>query len=235
MCFNETIVDPHRKPDIFRLLPQYIKNIKIVFNSLMILLSMSFFSLPQHRTLCCTGDTDGDGVRETIEDVLIVSCGCSTTPAPERGVTPAPIALTESTFPPVTDSGAGSTSCSEGSSFSIWSGDLPDTEGCYLDTTYTSNDEIIYTPSGTTASGQIWMITSELTGDDGGTTVSTFVNTGLISGRERVDGRLSWYTIIADQGSGRSSSRTFVNHFGPRARGAPRLTRKLSQPFYNCT
>lgn len=115
-----------------------------------------------HTIIPCAGDADGDGVRETIADILSVTCGCTTTPSPELGTTLAPVPVTAWTLAPLTSGGT----CSEGDSFSVSSGDLPNTEGCYVNTAFTYNEQIIYSTSGTEDAGQIWMVALEFAGDD---------------------------------------------------------------------
>lgn len=110
--------------------------------------------------LCESGDIDGDGVRETIGDVLSMSCGCSidgaSPPSPTTMITSAP--APSSTVVPK--------ACGEGDSFSISSETLPDAEGCYLDTgAETSNQKRIYSTSGTPEFGQIWMVAVDAPAD----------------------------------------------------------------------
>lgn len=63
--------------------------------------------------------------------------------------------------------------CSEGDSFSIASATLPDAEGCYINTQYTFNDQIIYTASGNADLGQIMMYAVQLTGADASSTAGS--------------------------------------------------------------
>lgn len=44
-----------------------------------------------------------------------------------------------------------------GESFTITASAAPDIEGCYLDTGYLLEEEVIYTQSGTDALGQVWV------------------------------------------------------------------------------
>ncbi|CAM9935080.1 unnamed protein product, partial [Ectocarpus fasciculatus] len=57
-------------------------------------------------------------------------------------------------------------SCEDGDPFSISSSLVPSADGCYFETddTTISSDEIIYSPSGTTVAGQMWMFTGGLEG-----------------------------------------------------------------------
>lgn len=91
---------------------------------------------------------------------LVVVCGCSVE-SPE----PSPVVSNP------TPSTAAST-CGERESFFISSEDLPETEGCYIDTEVTFNENPVYTASGTLDVGQIWMSAVEFTPEDADTTVS---------------------------------------------------------------
>lgn len=132
----------------------------------------------KHRSLhrSGTGDTDGDGVVDTTADVLSFTCGCSTTPPPAR--TPEPLISNSSRVSTGGDAGA----CSDGDSFSILSDTLPDIEGCYLDTKKVNNGHPVYTVSGATDLGQIWVVAVELELDETSSIVSGNIHVALSYG-----------------------------------------------------
>ena len=114
------------------------------------------------------GDADGDGLDYTLaDDELVVSCGCSV-------ASPSPISVASSPSPVVANPQPSplTPTCGEGDSFSIVSGDFPETEGCFLDTTTISNDNVVYTPSGTSDYGQVFVAATEVTAEDGTSSVS---------------------------------------------------------------
>ena len=135
--------------------------------------------------MICTGDTDADGFADTASDVLLLSCGCSSTPSPA----PTPVLFVNSSTPPPLVSSTGA--CADGDSFSIESESMPITEGCYLDTSEANNGSPVYTISGIMDVGQIWVVAVEVELDETSSIVSGNIHVPLLTGWEAGHGRTS--------------------------------------------
>ena len=117
----------------------------------------------RHNVYSETGDVNDDGVLNELPTAsqFSTSCGCLTTTVTTTDIDPETTSTTES----------GSAACNDGGSFTITSTVLPDVDGCYSDTGDVSENEAVYSETGTDNLGQNAVVAVNF-GDDSAQDVS---------------------------------------------------------------